>query len=212
MRHPLLVEGRPNCARQLLASTLSAPHVAETSCCDPGRHANVITPCLLTPCLNVPYKKTSTVSKKDASIQKCPQYCWEFHDNSSERSSLEPLLKKRGVPSRTGGERILETLWSLQMPWIIGLGGSQPYSRGEFQEKLSERFRGLSGIFPEFPPESPSRTGGVAYEWHQKNFRELIWAMRAKITSRMAWTYFGRIKKGTPSIEWYLGKSKCGLL
>ena len=55
MRHPLLVEGRPNCARQSLASTLSAPHVAETSCCDPGRHANVITPCLLTPCLNVPY-------------------------------------------------------------------------------------------------------------------------------------------------------------
>ena len=55
MRHPLLVEGRPNCARQSLASTVSAPHVAETSCCDPGRHANVITPCLLTPCLNVPY-------------------------------------------------------------------------------------------------------------------------------------------------------------
>ena len=55
MRHPLLVEGRPNCARQLLAGTLSAPHVAATSYCDPSRHANVITPCLLTPCLNVPY-------------------------------------------------------------------------------------------------------------------------------------------------------------
>ena len=27
---------------------------AATSYCDPGRHANVITPCLLTPCLNVP--------------------------------------------------------------------------------------------------------------------------------------------------------------
>ena len=54
MRHPLLVEGRPNCARQSLASTLSAPRVAATSYCDPGRHANVITPCLLTPCLNVP--------------------------------------------------------------------------------------------------------------------------------------------------------------
>ena len=31
MRHPLLVEGRPNCARQSLASTLSAPRVAATS-------------------------------------------------------------------------------------------------------------------------------------------------------------------------------------
>ena len=54
MRHPLLVEGRPNCARQSLASALSAPRVAATSYCHPGRHANVITPCLLTPCLNVP--------------------------------------------------------------------------------------------------------------------------------------------------------------
>ena len=81
----------------------------------------------------------------------------------SERPSPEPLLKKRAVPSRTGGERILEMLWKPQMPWIIGFGASQPYSRGEFQETLWERFQGLSGIFPEFLPESPSRTGGVAH-------------------------------------------------
>ena len=57
MRHPLLVEGRPNCARQSLASArrcCTAPHVAPTSCCDPGRHTNVIILCLPTPCLNVP--------------------------------------------------------------------------------------------------------------------------------------------------------------
>ena len=54
LRQPLLVEGRPNCTRQSLASTLSAPCVAATSYCDPGHHANVITPCFLTPCLNVP--------------------------------------------------------------------------------------------------------------------------------------------------------------
>ena len=53
MRHPLFIDGRPNCARQSLASTLSTPHVAVTWHCDPGRHANVITPCLLAPCLNV---------------------------------------------------------------------------------------------------------------------------------------------------------------
>ena len=47
------------------------------------------------------------------------------------------------------------------MHGIIGLGGSQLYSRGEFQETLRERFRGLSGTFPEFLPESPSRTGGA---------------------------------------------------
>ena len=62
------------------------------------------------------------------------------------------------------GERILEALWKPQIPLIIGFGASQPYSRGKFQETLSERFRGLCGIFPEFLPESPSRTGGVPQE------------------------------------------------
>ena len=49
----------------------------------------------------------------------------------------------------------------LQMPWFIGLGGSQPYSRGEFQEPLWERFRGLSRISLEFPPESPTAILGI---------------------------------------------------
>ena len=35
---------------------------------------------------------------------------------SSERPSLEPPLKKRGVLSRTEGERILEMLWKPRMP------------------------------------------------------------------------------------------------
>ena len=50
-QHPVLGEGRPNCARQSLASTLSVLAVAATSCCHPGRHANVVTLCLLTPLL-----------------------------------------------------------------------------------------------------------------------------------------------------------------
>ena len=93
--------------------------------------------------------------------QRYPQYCWEFHDRLWEALS-GTTSEKRGVPSRTGGERILEMLWKPQKPWIIGFGASQPYSRGEFQETLWERFRGLSGTFPEFLPESPSRTRGVA--------------------------------------------------
>ena len=52
----------------------------------------------------------------------------------SERPSPEPFLKKEASPAVLGGERIPEMLWSLQMPLIIGLGGSQLYSRGEFQE------------------------------------------------------------------------------
>ena len=49
---PFLVEARPNCARQSLASTVSALAVAGTSCCHPSSHANAVTSCLLTPCLN----------------------------------------------------------------------------------------------------------------------------------------------------------------
>ena len=109
--------------------------------------------------------------------QKYPQYCWEFHDNSSERPSPEPLLKKEASPAVLGGgERILESLWKPQMPWIIGLGASQPYSRGKFQETLWERFWGLSGIFPAFLPESPSRTGGMAQLEPQK----VIWLSAPK--------------------------------
>ena len=80
---------------------------------------------------------------------------------SSGRLSPEPLLKKEAPPAVLGGEIILQMLWKPQMPWIIGLGGSQPYSRREFQETLWERFRGLSGVFPEFLPESASRTGAM---------------------------------------------------
>ena len=96
-------------------------------------------------------------------FQKYPQYCWEFHDRLWEAPS-GTTSEKRSDPGRTGGERILETLWKPQTPWIIGFGASQPYSRGKFQETLWERFRGLSGIFPEFLPESPSRTGGMAQQ------------------------------------------------
>ena len=88
-------------------------------------------------------------SHKISETQKYPQYCWEFHDRLWEALSGS-TSEKRSVPSRTGGERILEMLWKPQMIWIIGFGGSQPYSWGEFQETLWERFRGLSGVFPEF--------------------------------------------------------------
>ena len=121
------------------------------------------------PCPGFWYTGTpaKTILLETTLFQKCPlETTLSTAGNSmtsSERPSPEPILKKRGVPSRTGGERILETLWKPQMPWIIGLGASQPYSAVEFQETLWERFRGLSGIFPEFLPESPSRTGGMAY-------------------------------------------------
>ena len=77
----------------------------------------------------------------------------------SERPSPEPLLKKEATPAVLGGERILEMLWRPQMPWTVGFGASQPYSRGEFQEKLWELFQGLSGTFPNFLQKVPAVLG-----------------------------------------------------
>ena len=59
MRHPLLVEGRPNCARESLASAVSAPRVAATSYCHRGRHANVVTPFCLFLFKNMPKMSSS---------------------------------------------------------------------------------------------------------------------------------------------------------
>ena len=43
-----LVEGQSICARQSLASALSAFAIVATSYRHPSRHANLVTPCLLT--------------------------------------------------------------------------------------------------------------------------------------------------------------------
>ena len=71
--------------------------------------------------------------------------CWEFHDQLCGALS-GTTSEKISVPSRIEGERILEVLWRRQMPSIIGFGGAQPYSRGEFQESSES----VAGVFPEF--------------------------------------------------------------
>ena len=101
----------------------------------------------------------------------------------SERPSPETLLKKEASPAVPGGDNSGNAP-DASMSWIIGLGGSQPYSRGEFQEMLWERFRGLSGIIPEFLPESPSRTGGVAHLL--TSLRELSLLMESRVCCRKA--------------------------
>ena len=93
-------------------------------------------------------------------IGSAPQYCWEFHDRLWEALS-GTIPEKRGVPSRTEGERILEMLRTPQMPWIIGLGASQPYSRREFQETFWERFPGSCRNFFRKVP-------GVLGEWPRR--------------------------------------------
>ena len=70
----------------------------------------------------------------------------------SERPLGNHFWKKRR-PKPYRGERILATLWSLQMPWITEFGGSH--------KKALRAFLGSFRSFSEFPLENPSRTFGA---------------------------------------------------
>ena len=112
--------------------------------------------------LRVRWKVASDLRFRAAiSEPKTPSFCGISGDLApSTRKSIAIAIVRfwcaKSVPSRTGGESILEMFWSLQMPWIIGFGGSQLYSRGEFQETFWERFWGLSGIFRDFFRKVPA--------------------------------------------------------
>ena len=54
--------------------------------------------------------------------------------NSSERPFPEPLLKKEASPAILRGENSGNALEASNALNYRGDGGSQPYSRGEFQE------------------------------------------------------------------------------
>ena len=94
-RHPLLVEGRPNCARQSLASALSAPRVAATSYCDPGRHADVVTPCLLTP-----------VFERALKIWALRAQSWKKSLKTSSRALPAPVPRKSETESKKSQKRL----------------------------------------------------------------------------------------------------------
>ena len=81
---------------------------------------------------------------------------------SSERLS-GTTSEKRGVPQPYWGGENSGNVWKPQMPWIIGLGAPSRTLEGNFRKRSESVSGGLSGIFPEFLPESPSRTGGMAH-------------------------------------------------
>ena len=86
----------------------------------------------------------STSAKICSVIQKHPQYSM----SSSERPSAEPILKKkkRGVPSRTEGEIILEMLWKPQMP-----GNALRAFPGSFQNFFRNFFRKVPAVLRVWP-------------------------------------------------------------
>ena len=90
--------------------------------------------------------------------QKYPQYCWELHDDSSERPLFRTISEKRGIPGRTEGVRILDSCsGSLKCLELEGLGDSsrarKKNSRKRSESVSGPRIRGLSEKFPEFFPE-----------------------------------------------------------
>ena len=74
-----------------------------------------------------------------------PQYCWEFHDRLWEAFS-GTTSEKRIVPSRTGGERILEMLGAFKRLQLSGLG----YPSRTLQGNSRKNSESVSGVFPEF--------------------------------------------------------------
>ena len=95
-------------------------------------------------------------------ITKHPEYCWEFHDHTSERLSPEPILKKEASPSRTEGERILEAsnalnyrVWGIPAVLSRGIPGngknrSEAWGPPQFQEKRSRSENAILGALGEF--------------------------------------------------------------
>ena len=82
--------------------------------------------------------------------------------SSSERPSPEPLQKKRGVPSRTEGETILEMVFSGAPNALNNRGLGYPSRTLERNSRKSSE--SVSGEILEFLLESPSRTWGMAYQ------------------------------------------------
>ena len=75
------------------------------------------------------------------------------------RGLLRIHLWKKGVPGHTEVERILEML---HMPWIIGFWGFPAVLSRGIPGNALRAFPGSFRNFPEFLPENPSRTGGMA--------------------------------------------------
>ena len=94
-----------------------------------------------------------------------PQYCWEFHDRLWEALSGTTSEKKKRPQPYWGGVKSGNALeasnalnyrvWGIPAVLSTGIPGN-----------ALRAFPGFSGIFPEFLPESPSRTGGMAQTCH----------------------------------------------
>ena len=95
-----------------------------------------------------------------SNLQKCLNTAGSSMTSSGRPSPENHFSERRGVPSRTEGERVsgnaLETSNALS---CRALGFPAVLSRGILAEALSAF---LESICPEFLPESPSRVGGMA--------------------------------------------------
>ena len=91
-------------------------------------------------------KSTVTAWRGQSDILGYPQYCWEFHDNSSESPSPESILKKEASPAVLGGREFWKRSGSLKCLELQGLGHPSRTLKGNSRK----RSESVSGVFPEF--------------------------------------------------------------
>ena len=96
---------------------------------------------------------------------KHPQYCWEFHDNSSERPSPEPLLKKEASPAVLGGGgensgNALEAsnalnyrVWAIPAVLSRGIPGSALRAFPGFFRNFLRKVPAVLGVWPNYTRE-----------------------------------------------------------
>ena len=77
-------------------------------------------------------------------IQRCPQYCYEFHDQLWLFHEGGPSKKGKGT-NRTGGSTILKLIRGGSLLYFSGFRRLQPYETWKFRI-CSES---VSGVFPD---------------------------------------------------------------
>ena len=139
--------------------------------------------------------------------QECPQYCWEFHDNSSERASPEPILKREAFPAALGGENSGNALEASNALNYRVWGHPSRTLEGNSRK----RSESVSGVFPEFFQKFFREVPAVLGVWPKnhlslgrflflflaihRHLQECPTAWAGKFPTQCFWVLFGHLTR-----------------